>query len=94
MLKLGEGQSAEPSQCGSCQHFRHRQTECDTSGICSVRLPPWVRKRGDEPSDVNEVSPRTVQDTDGCVLWNPKIIDGKQAEFVQSRTWKAGTPSR
>jgi hypothetical protein len=95
MPKLGQGQSAEPKQCGSCQYFRHRQEEYDTHGICSFKLPPWALMRGDFPGDMNnEVDPRTVQDTDGCSLYVAKNLAGKPVEFIQSRIWNAGNPSR
>lgn len=93
-VELGEGQSAEPGKCGSCDFFRHRQEKYDTCGICSVKLPPWVRKRGDEPKDDSEVDPRTVSDTDGCSLYRPRGLLGDPVQFIQKRIWNAGNPSR
>lgn len=93
VIKLGLGQSAEPHKCGSCQFFRHRQPVYDTMGICSVKLPPWVRKKGDDPKDLNEVDPRTVRDIDGCQLYVVKNVEGKPVQFEQNRVWLAGQDS-
>lgn len=94
MPELGQGQSAEPNQCGSCQYFRHRQEKYDTMGICSFKLPPWARVRGDGRNAVNEVDPRTVRDTDDCSLYKARNLAGEPVEFVQQRIWRAGAPSR
>lgn len=93
MIELGEGQTAEPNKCGSCEYFRHRQDRYDTMGICSFRFPPWVRRRGDEPNAVYEVDPRTVRDTDSCSLYVPRGGRESPAQFVQRRIWVAGAKS-
>lgn len=90
LIELGEDQSAKPVQCGSCEHFRHRQAKYDTMGICSVLLSPWVRRRGDEPDACNEVDPRTVTDTDTCSLYEPRGGREKPDQFVQRHIWTAG----
>lgn len=92
-IELEDGQHAEPNECGSCQYYKDRHNR-DSMGICHFRFPPWVRKRGDGPKDLNEVDPRTVRDTDGCSLYVARNVDGRPAQFVQRRYWEAGKPSR
>jgi len=93
MPKLGKDQTAEPGKCGSCQYFRHRQSEYDTFGICSLKLPPWVDKKYGDPNESWEVDPRTVMDTDDCSFYEPRNVGGVPVHFSQDRVWKAGDPS-
>lgn len=94
-VRLGINQSAEPGKCGSCSFFRHRQSEYDTMGICHLKLPPWVEKKYGDPKQSWEVDPRTVRDVDDCSFHAPwKTSDGLPVIFAQTRTWKAGEPSK
>lgn len=93
MPKINDRQSAEPKQCGSCQHFRARDPG-DGLGVCTLRLPPWVQSRPEPPESDSEVNARTVRDTDGCSLYEVRNLAGEPVEFVQERVWQAGMPSR
>ena len=93
MPELNQYQSAEPGQCGSCQHYKSR-VPGDGCGLCTFRLPPFAAMRayeGERDSDCNE---RTVRDTDGCSLYKIRNLAGEPVEFVQKRVWQAGMPSR
>ncbi len=90
---LNERQSAEPNQCGSCQHFQPREPG-DGFGQCTLRLPPWVavkQREGERDSWCNE---RTIQDINTCSLYQIKKVGGEPVEFIQQRVWQAGTPGR
>lgn len=41
MPELNDRQSAEPNQCGSCQHYKSREPG-DGYGLCTFRLPPFI----------------------------------------------------
>lgn len=93
MPQLNERQSAEPGQCGSCQHYRSREPG-DGFGLCLFKLPPFAAMHpyeGERDSDCNE---RTVRDTDGCSLYKIRNLAGEPVEFIQPRVWQAGNPSR
>lgn len=91
-VELGNMQSAEPRQCGSCQHFE-RRNDYDSFGLCKFKLPPWVAISRGDPT--GEVDYRTVGDTDGCTLYEAAGSRiGMPDQFVQKRYWGAGTPSR
>lgn len=91
VIRLNEYQTAEPECCGSCDYFTGRG---DGHGICHFRFPPWVRRKGDQPDDLNEVDPRTVRDLDGCSLYKPRSDGGELVLFSQGREWTAGSPSK
>lgn len=93
MPELNERQSAEPNQCGSCQHYESRRPG-DGFGICGFKFPPHVavtQYLGERDSMCNE---RTVRDTDTCSLYKIRNLAGEPVEFVQQRVWQAGMPSR
>lgn len=91
-IELGNMQSAEPGKCGSCQHFE-RRNDYDSFGLCRFQLPPWAATRKGDPE--GEVDYRTVNDTDGCTLYEARGSNISQpAQFVQKRYWNAGNPSR
>lgn len=93
MPQLNQRQSANPKECGSCQHYQSREPG-DGFGICGFKFPPFVATNpylGERDSDCNE---RTVRDTDGCTLYKIRTLAGEPVEFVQQRVWQAGMPSR
>lgn len=92
-IELSDMQSAEPKECGSCEHFNRRDNS-DSFGLCMFRLPPWVQSKPEPPEADSDVNSRTVSDTDGCTLYDAKNLAGDAAQFVQKRYWNAGNPSR
>lgn len=92
-IELNDRQSANPKECGSCQHFRAREPG-DGFGQCTFRMPPWVavkQRDGERDSYCNE---RTVQDINTCSLYEIRNVAGEPVEFIQSRVWQAGSPPR
>lgn len=88
--ELLEGQTAQPSTCGSCSFFR-RHGGWGGGGACWIKLPPWVAMKLDDGKD-EEGSPRSMNDTGGCDLWKRKDFGGRPVQFMQKQYWHAGEP--
>lgn len=67
---LALNQSADAGQCGSCHFFARRDanSEWDTNGHCTFRLPP-TRELVKQVWDADSQPLDTVQDTMGCDFW-------------------------
>jgi hypothetical protein len=92
-MELNKYQSAEPGQCGSCQHYKPREN-ADGYGFCTFRFPPKVIVKTEWGGD-GDIDPRTARDTDGCSLYQSKTnADGTPTQFMQKTSWLAGKSTR
>ena len=88
-VRLKEGQSAEPSKCGSCKLF-NRQSDQLGRGWCSLKFPPWVKishahaqveKDGTEIVE-NSSDWTLVYDHEDCSFWRPSGLT-----YIKEQVW-------
>lgn len=97
-IKLYNDQSANPHECGSCGYFDRRDGggDYERHGLCLFRFPPnkVFMRRAEHGTELQEVDFRTVMDTDGCSLYEPKTVGAEPVQYEKVGYWHAGEPSR